>query len=363
MTADSPADLRARCTRFLPGHGPATARRWLDSLAASPHLDLRLDEYNEGPAITLLERRCAELLGKPAALFFHKGVVAQQAALLVHAARTGRQTVALHPKAHIACDESDAIERLTPLRLCRVGPDHRPFTPAELAAVTDPLAAVSLELPLRRTAFQATGWEDLESIAGWCRDRGVPLHLDGARLWEVQPWLDRPLAAIAALADTVYVSFYKGLGGLGGCVLAGPEDVIAATRVWRSRFGGNLFTAWPLALSALDGLDRHLPRMGLYHRHARAIADALATVPRLRVSPGTPQCNSFQILWDAPSAGLEQALTGLARDEGIWAGVRVGGTTVPGWSFTELAVGEATLAWTPAEVAKLCARVLERVPR
>lgn len=326
MTADSPADLRARCTRFLPGHGPATARRWLDALAASPHLDLRLDEYNEGPAIALLERRCADLLGKPAALFFHKGVVAQQAALLVHAARTGRQTVALHPKTHIACDESDAIERLTPLRLCRVGPDHRPFTPAELAAVTDPLAAVSLELPLRRTAFQATGWEDLESIAGWCRDRGVPLHLDGARLWEVQPWLDRPLAAIAALADTVYVSFYKGLGGLGG-------------------------------------LDRHLPRMGLYHRHARAIADALKEVPGLRVNPGTPQCNSFQILWDAPPAGLEQALTGLARDEGIWAGVRVGGTTVPGWSFTELAVGEATLAWTPAEVAKLCARVLERVPR
>ena len=74
-------DLRARCTRVLGGHGPATARTWVDRLAASPDLNERLDIYSEGPAVERLEAECAALLGKPAALFFHKGVTAQQAAL------------------------------------------------------------------------------------------------------------------------------------------------------------------------------------------------------------------------------------------------------------------------------------------
>ncbi|QJE73882.1 threonine aldolase [Aerophototrophica crusticola] len=324
-----------------------------------PHLGARLDEYGEGPAVRALEERCAGLLGKPAALFFHKGVVAQQAALLAHGERTGRTTVALHPKSHIALDEEDAIERLTPLRLRRTGPDHRPFNAAELAAVREPLAAVSVELPLRRAAFQGNGWEELGAISGWCRERAVPLHLDGARLWEVQPWLGRPLADIAGLADTVYVSFYKGLGGLGGCVLAGPVDLIEATRAWRTRFGGNLYTAFPLVVTALDGIERHLPRMGAYHEHAKALAVALAGVDGLRVNPGVPHGNSFQLLWDAPADRLETVLRRLAGDEGIWLAGRVGATPVPGWSSTEVSVGDATLAWDLRDVADLCARVLQ----
>lgn len=359
MTNDELADLRARCTRFVNGHGPRTAKGWVEAMAASPHLSTRLDEYNEGPAVRALEQRCAELLGKPAALFFPKGVVAQQAALLVHGQRTGRATVALHPKSHIALDEEDAIERLTSLRLRRIGPDHRPFTAADLAGVREPLAAVSVELPLRRAAFQANGWDDLQAISGWCRDRGVPLHLDGARLWEVQPWLGRPLADIAGLADTVYVSFYKGLGGMGGCVLAGPVEVIEATRAWRTRFGGNMYTAFPLVITALDGLERHLPRMGAYHARAKELAMALAGVPDLRVNPGVPHGNSFQLLWDAPADKVEGALRDLARAEGIWLAGRVGETAVPGWCFTEVSVGEATLAWSPRDVADLCARVLQ----
>jgi len=352
--------LRARCTRYLPGHGPRTARNWVEMLAASPRLDERLDEYNEGPAITALERRCADLLGKETALFFHKGVVAQQAALLVHAARTNRRTVALHPRSHIALDEEDAVERLCRLPVRRIGGDHAPFGAAELGAVAEPLAAVTLELPLRRAGFLAPDWGTLAAVSAWCRDRDVPFHLDGARIWEVQPFYGRPLAEIAGLADTVYVSFYKGLGGMGGCVLAGPEAVIAQARVWRSRFGGNLFTAFPLVLTALDGLDRHLPRMDTYFRHAQRIAAALSAVPGLSVWPAQPHCNSFQVRFDAPAAALGRAAAALAAETGTWLFGRFQDLPLPACAFAELPVGMATLDWTPGQVADVLATLLAR---
>jgi len=201
--------LRANCTRFLSGHGRGSARAWAERLVASPHIGLALDEYSEGPGITQLEETVAALLGKPAALWFPKGVTAQQAALLVHAAETGSRVVALHPKSHLALDEQDALDRLAGLLPRRIGQDHRPFTLAELEAVQEPLAAVTVELPLRRAAFQAPSWEELSAMAAWARKRGTPFHIDGARIWEVAPWYGRSLAEIAALADTIYVSFYK----------------------------------------------------------------------------------------------------------------------------------------------------------
>lgn len=352
--------LRERCARFLPGHGRSDARSWVDRLAASPDLDLVRDEYGEGPALRRLEGEVASLLGKEAALFFHKGVVAQQAALLVHAGRTGRRTVALHPKSHMALDEDDALDRLAGLATLRLGPDHRPFTAGELDRVREPLAAVAVELPIRRAAFAAPDWDDLAAVSDWARGRGVPLHLDGARIWEVQPWYGRPLAEIAGLADTVYVSFYKGLGGMGGSVLAGPRETVEATRVWRSRFGGDLFTAFPYVLCALDGLRRHLPRMGEYHRHAVALAGALAEVPGLAPLPRPPRGNSFQLHFQAPAEALARAATEAAETRGLWLFNRFEPTAFPGTAFGEIVTGEATLGWPPEEVAETLARLLAR---
>src|SRR5438128_490806 len=92
-------------------------------------------------------------------------------------------------------------------------------------------------------------WDDLRAQTGWARDRGAAAHLDGARLWESAAGYGRPPAEIAALFDTVYVSFYKGLGALAGCCLAGPADILAEVREWRRRMGGTLFGLWPGAAS------------------------------------------------------------------------------------------------------------------
>ena len=111
------------------------------------------------------------------------------------------------------------------------------------------------------------------------------MHLDGARLWESAAGYGRPPGEVAALFDTAYVSFYKGIGALPGCCVAGPEEIIADVREWRQRMGGMLFGLWPNAASALNCLSFRLPRFAGYLEHARQIAAALAEVPGVRVVP------------------------------------------------------------------------------
>ena len=352
--------LRAQCTRHLSYHGASDARRWVERLAASPEIGLGLDNYSDGPAIAQLEREAAALLGKEAALFFHKGVVAQQAALLVHAAARNRRLVALHPKSHLALDESDALDRLAGLLPLRLGADHAPFTAADLERVGEPLAAVTVEIPLRRVGFVGTPWQELEAIAAWARAHGTPFHLDAARIWETQPWYGKTLADIAALSDTIYVSFYKGLGGMGGCVLAGPQPFIAAAKPWRNRYGGDLPTIFPYVLTAFDGMRRHLPRMGEYYRHAVAIAAAIGDAG-LTVLPSPPHSNSFQVHFAAPIEAMERAVLAHAKELGAWLSNRFAEGPWPGTTVGELVVGEATLGWSPGEVAATLAGLTSRL--
>ena len=351
--------LRAQCTRHLSYHGASDARRWVERLAQSPELGLALDNYSEGPAIAQLERETAALLGKEAVLFFHKGVVAQQVALLVHARARNRRVVALHPKSHLAVDESDAVDRLAGLLSLRLGDDNAPFTAADLERVAEPLAAVTVEIPLRRAAFTGTPWPELEAIAAWARVHDTPFHLDGARVWEIQPWYGRTLAEISSVADTIYVSFYKGLGGMGGCVLAGPKAFIEAAKPWRNRYGGDLPTIFPYVLTALDGMRRHLPRMGEYYRHAVAIAAAIGDVG-LTVLPAPPHGNSFQVHFSASVEAMERASIAHAKERGEWLFSRFAEGAYPGSTMGEVVVGEATLAWSPAEVAAALAGLPRR---
>ena len=90
-----------------------------------------------------------------------------------------------------------------------------------------------MELPLRDAGCLLPSWEELGELSAAARELGVPLHADGARIWESQPFYDRPLAEIAAQADSIYVSFYKGLGALAGAAWPAREDVVDEARLWR----------------------------------------------------------------------------------------------------------------------------------
>ncbi|MGM9491755.1 threonine aldolase family protein [Ideonella sp. YS5] len=352
----SAADLNAArdaCSAWLSGHLPRRSmREALTELAALPQAEGGLDQYGEGALIDLLQRRVATLVGKPAALFMHKGVAAQLAALRVWAADRPHAPVALHRQSHIELDESLAYEQLMGLRSLRVGGIDQPLQVDDLRALAvERPSAVVAELPLRRGGYRLPPWDDLVALSLWCREHQVPLHFDGARLWEASPFYGREPAAIAALADSVYVSFYKGLGGLGGCVLAGSEDFIARVRPWQTRLAGNLYTVFPYVLSAMAGLDRHLPRMAAYRERALGLAQALARVPGARIAPEPPQTNSFQLHLPVERARLDAALASQAQASGFWVAGRSAHSIWPGHAMIEVVVGDAADHWTDAQAA------------
>ena len=352
------AEIRDLCRRALSGHRRQSIRQTLAQLGDSSLADLPRDVYGEGEAMQALESDVAALLGKPAAIFMPKGVIAQQAALRVWTDRSGLKTVGLHPKCHIDLDERSAYERLHGLQAVRLGSDHQPFGRADLEAAAEEFGAVTVELPLRRAGFKLPEWDELVAVADWCRAQGVPLHFDGARLWEAQPHYDRSFAEIAGLADSIYVSFYKGLGGLGGSILAGPPDFVAAARVWQGRHGGTLWTAFPFVISAAEGLKHYLPRMPAYRERARGLAAALSAVPGVRVVPAPPQTNAFQLYMPAPARALDEAHLALARDSGVWLFGRFAETMLPDLAMAEINIGDAAEDLSDGEVVDLVARLV-----
>ncbi|MGH2602982.1 MAG: threonine aldolase family protein, partial [Dehalococcoidia bacterium] len=306
--------LRNACTRFLNWHGQRPPAELLADIPA----DVTPDRYGEGGVVAELEHEVASLLGMAAAVFLPSGTMAQQAALRVHADRRGRRTVVFHPTCHLDHHEGRAYQRLHGLLGRPAGDAHQLLTLDDLQAVAEPPAALLVELPQREIGGRLPEWDDLVAQVEWARERGAAVHLDGARLWECTPFYRRTPAEIAALFDTVYVSFYKGLGGLGGCCLAGQKDIVAEVREWRKRHGGTLFLLWPYAASALTGLRRRLPRMPEYYAHAQAIAAAARTLPGVEVVPDPPQTTMMHLSLRAGAEQIRTAALQLAEQERIW---------------------------------------------
>jgi threonine aldolase len=293
--------------------------------------------------------------------------MAQQIALRCWAGRTGDATVALHPLSHPEVWERDALNQLAGLRTVHPTTEPRLPTAAEVRDVSEPFGTLMLELPLRAPGFVLPSWDELTAAVEAARDRDAVVHFDGARLWESTAHLGQPLAAVASLADTVYVSFYKSLGGLSGAALAGPAELIDEAAAWRHRYGGQLFQQWPAALAALVGLERELPRLPEYVGHAATVAEALdealaaSEVPWWRVWPRTPHTHQFQVWLPYPPGELTAAGVWQAEESGTvlfrrWS--QPAGAP-PGLAMTEVTVAAPGLAWSAEDVRTALAAFLE----
>ena len=347
-------ELRSRCTRFLNGHGQQDAAQLLATIPA----DTELDRYGDGGIVAALEGDVAGLLDKPAAVFLPSGTMAQQSVLRVHADRRGSRTVGFHPACHVDQHEGRGYERLHALTGRPIGDPNRLLTLDDLHAVAEPLAALLLELPQRDLGGQQPAWEDLQAQVAWAREHGAILHLDGARLWESAVGYGKAPGEVAALFDTVYVSFYKAVGALPGCCVAGPAEVIAEVREWRRRMGGTLFGMWPNAASARTCLAQRLPRMQAYLDHAIAIAAELAGLEGVQVVPDPPQVPMMHVLLRTSQEAFAAAARKLADERGIWV-VRPQPSVTPDPSTLrlELSVGDATCALAPAEIRGIFAEL------
>jgi len=338
--------------------GSASLRERLDEVAAAAgavaDLDAPVDVYGGG-VVADLERRVADLLGTEGAVFFPTGTMAQQVALRSWAQRSGRRGVALHALSHPQVHEADALVRVAGLEPVHVTTAPRPISAADVRALPEPVGTLMLELPLRDTGFVLPSWEELVEVTSAAHDSGAHVHLDGARLWECTTHFGRSLPEIAALADSVYVSFYKSLRGLSGAALAGPADLVEQARLWRHRYGGNVFQQFPAALTALDGLDRELPRLPSQVTQARLVAQALTqelTGPGSAVHPAVPHTHQFQVWLPHPAAVLGEAATRQAEQTGTALFTRPWREPglPPGTACTEVTVAGPGLAWSEQDV-------------
>lgn len=341
------------CETSVFWHAPRTPAETLQSLAADAEaMDLtEWDVYAERGPVARVEAQVAELLGKPAAAFFPSGIMAQQAALRVWTDRVGSQRVAIPDLSHLLKHEDDGPRRLHGFEFEFLTTGRATATAEDLRRLSPGLGAALVEIPLRDAGCLLPSWDDLTALSEAAHELGVPLHADGARLWESQPFYDRPLSEIAALFDSVYVSFYKGLEALAGAALAGPEDVIDEARRWRKRMGGTLFHLTPFAVSALVGLRDRLPRMAEYAAWARELATEVSA-RGLRPYPEPPHTNTFLIHAEGEAdAVLERVIVFMEREKiqpcGGWYAA-----DVPGFVVTEVAVHDAALEHDPAQVAE-----------
>lgn len=343
------------CTTFLAGDGlvPPAA------LLASIPPDTVPDTYGEGGVVAALEHYVADLLGKPAAVFLPSGTMAQAATLRVHADRRTSRTVLWHPACHLDQHEGLAHARLHGLLGRPAGARHRLIELADLTAVAEPVAALLLELPQRDLGGQLAGWDELNAQLDWARGRGAAVHLDGARLWEASAGYQRQPAEVAALFDTVYVSFYKGIGALPGCCVAGPAEDVAEVREWRRRLGGTLHGLWPAAASALALLPERLAEMPARLAHARAIAAAVAELPGIRVLPDPPQTPMLHLLFGCSAERFAANARRLAEEDGIWVWPQAMPTGDPAVVRCELSVGRATCQLAPERIAEILKALVE----
>jgi threonine aldolase len=196
---------------------------------------------------------------------------------------------------------------------------------------------------MREIGGQLSGWDELQAIKEHCRARATHLHMDGARLWEAAAGYGRSVAEIAAGFDSVYVSLYKGIGGLGGAMLAGSGDFVARAAEWFRRQGGNVIHRSPYVVAAAMQLDARLAAMPACFARTQFLYDVLRDHPALKVNPAHPQANMLHVHLPV---GRERALAirrDLARDHGVWIFNRINDGVLPDTSYFELYVGDNLL--------------------
>lgn len=312
---DQLRDSFDRTTRRLAGHGPRTVET-LQEAFAQIEGSTPSDQYGKGAVIEAFQAKMARLLGKESAVFFPSGTMAQQIALRIWSDQKGLKRVAYHPLCHLEIHEQDGLKELHQIETVLLADKTRVIELADLREMGE-VACLLLELPQREIGGQLPSFETLEAIAAYCRERGIRLHLDGARLLEVLPYYRKTAAEVCALFDSVYISFYKGLGGIAGAILAGPEAFTAESKVWKRRYGGDLISLYPYILAADYYYERRAGKMAQYYADARELAARFNACAGVTTLPRVPVSNMFHVHFAHPRERMMAILTEMHGETGI----------------------------------------------
>ncbi|NIS03080.1 MAG: aminotransferase class I/II-fold pyridoxal phosphate-dependent enzyme, partial [Gemmatimonadetes bacterium] len=288
MTANDIVDLRSdTVTRPSPGMRQAIAEAEVGD-----------DVLGDDPTVKRLQERLAELLGKEASLFFPSGTQANQTAVLLHTL-PGSEALC-EANAHVLHYEFAGAAAWSGVQLRPVPTEDGVLT-AELARPfvrpENPHLMRTSLICAENTHNMAGGkvmpLEVLEGLRELADEHGIPLHLDGARLWNASAATGLAPAELAAPADTVMVSFSKGLGAPIGSALAGTAEAMERAHRWRKRLGGGMRQVGILAAAGLYALEHNLDRLADDHARARRLAEHVDGLDGFQVVP--PDTNIIMI--------------------------------------------------------------------
>jgi threonine aldolase len=275
------------------------------------------DVLGDDPTVRALEEQVAGIVGKEAALFVPSGTMGNQLAIATQT-RPGDEVI-VGEWAHPVLYEGAAGAALSGVQFQVAGRGGF-FTADELEACVQPPAywcprtsLVAIENTHNRAGGRTWSVSQATAIGERARALGLATHLDGARVWNASIALSVDVAVLCRPFDTVSVCFSKGLGAPVGSAFCGTRSRVEEARRFRKRWGGGMRQAGILAAGALHALAHHRERLADDHANARALAEAMARVPRARVDPDAVETNIVNLEVDAPAA----AVCGAARRLGL----------------------------------------------
>ncbi len=296
MNRDSVVDLRSdTVTRPTPAMRRAMAEAEVGD-----------DVYSEDPTVNRLELRAAEIFEREAALFFPSGTMGNQAAIRVHTCPG--QEVICEARAHILNYEMATMAAFSG---CLARPLH-----AEDGILTWNLIAPHVRG--RSTVRASTGLVELENtsnlaggsvyppevadeICARAHELSLPVHLDGARIFNAAEALGKGVAEITRSFDSVMFCLSKGLGAPVGSMLIGNKAFISEARIVRKMLGGGMRQAGVLAAAGLVALEEGPGRLHVDHENARLLAEGLAEIPGIAIDPQKVVTNI--VLFDVTGTG------------------------------------------------------------
>lgn len=246
------------------------------------------DVYGEDPTVNQLEEKAAEILGKEAALFVTSGTQGNQIAVLTHC-RPGNEII-LEEESHIFYYESGAVSAFAGVQTRTIKGNRGAMSPdlVEGAIRGDDqhypeTGLICIENTHNRAGGAILPLENMKEIYDIAVRNKIPVHMDGARLFNAVAASNRDVKEFTQYCDTVQICLSKGLGAPVGSILAGNKEFIQKARKWRKRLGGGLRQVGMIAAPGLVALNTMRDRLSEDHENAQLLASGLATISGIKV--------------------------------------------------------------------------------
>ena len=276
------------------------------------------DVYGEDPTVNRLEARAAQVAGKEAALFVPTGTMGNTIA--VKLLTEHGQEVICDSRAHMLDYEmsmvawfSGCVVRAIPTADGVLSWDDVRRLIKPVNPYSAPTGLVEIENTHNMHGGTVYPMKTVREICDGAHDRGVRVHMDGARIFNASTALGLPVKEIAASADTLMFCLSKALGAPAGSILAGPANLIAKGRLYRKRLGGGMRQVGVLAAACLVALEESPRVLAEDHANARFLAESLARLPGVKIDPASVATNI--VVFDVSQAGIAPAEISLRLKE------------------------------------------------